>query len=80
MTGGRGVILQELDVREKLLAICVVGSAGVLLEGPGKAGKEFNLTLAGKELSSYVSKRARKGKLLLTKAKVANLSPIRAVA
>ena len=78
MTGGRGVILQELELREKLMALAVVGSAGVVIEGAGRGGKEFNHTLAGKELTPYVAKRARKGKLLLVKMKAAGLAPVRA--
>jgi len=56
----------------------VVGSAGVVIEGAGRGGKEFNHTLAGKELTPYVAKRARKGKLLLVKMKAAGLAPVRA--
>ena len=75
LTSGRGVILQELELREKLLAIAVVGAGGVVVEGAGRGGKEFNLTLAGKELGAYAGKRARKGKLLLAKIKAAGLRP-----
>ena len=79
LTGGRGVILQELELREKLLAVAVIGQAGVVIEGAGRGGKEFNIILAGRELGGYVAKRARKGKLLLAKiGQVAGLSPAKA--
>jgi topoisomerase-4 subunit A len=78
LTGGRGVILQELELREKLQAVAVVGAAGVVIEGAGKGGKEFNVTLSGRELAPYVTKRSRKGKLLLAKiSQVAGLSAAR---
>ena len=75
MSGGRGVILNELELREQLLAITVVGAIGVVVEGAGRGGKEFNLTLTGRELAAYTGKRARKGKLLLAKIKAAGLRP-----
>ena len=76
MSGGRGVILQELELREKLLAVTVIGAAGVVIEGAGRGGKEFNLTLSARQLAPYVAKRSRKGKLLLEKIKVAGLTPV----
>ena len=81
LSGGRGVILQELELREKLLAVTVIGQPGVVIEGAGRGGKEFNITLAGRELTTYVAKRARKGKLLLEKiSQVAGLSPVKPAA
>lgn len=74
--GGRGVILQELDLKEKLLAVTVIGSAGLLVEGAGRGGKEFNLALDTKALKPYEGKRARKGKLLAEKIKAAGLRPL----
>ena len=76
MSGGRGVILQELELREKLLAVTVVGAAGVVIEGAGRGGKEFNLTLSARQLAPYVAKRSRKGKLLLEKIRIAGLTPV----
>ena len=78
LTGGRGVILQELEIKEKLLAVTVIGSSGEVIEGAGRGGKEFNVTLAGRDLGGYVGKRARKGKLLLAKInQIAGLSPVK---
>ena len=75
MGGGRGVILMELDVKEKLLAVSAVGPGGVLVEGAGRGGKEFNVPLEPRALKAYEGKRARKGKLLVEKIKAAALSP-----
>ena len=71
--GGRGVILQELDLKEKLIAATAIGSAGLIVEGAGRGGKEFNITLEARALKVYEGKRARKGKLLAEKIKAAGL-------
>jgi topoisomerase-4 subunit A len=70
---GRGVILMELDQKEKLLAVAGVGSGGIVVEGAGRGGKEFNVTLDLRALRPYEGRRARKGKLLLEKIKAAGL-------
>ena len=74
--GGRGVILQELDLKEKLLAVAVFGTAGLMVEGAGRGGKEFNISLEPRALKPYEAKRARKGKLLAEKIKAAGLRPL----
>ncbi len=74
--GGRGVILQELDLKEKLLAVTVFGDAGLVVEGAGRGGKEFNVSLEPRALKTYEAKRARKGKLLVDKIKAAGLRPL----
>ena len=74
--GGRGVILQELDLKEKLLAVSVFGAAGLLVEGAGRSAKEFNIALDPRALKPYEGKRARKGRLLAGKIKAAGLRPL----
>ena len=74
--GGRGVILQELDLKERLLAVTVFGAAGLMVEGAGRGGKEFNVPLEPRALKPYEAKRARKGKLLAEKIKAAGLRPL----
>ena len=71
--GGRGVILMDLDLKEKLLAVTAVGSAGIVVEGAGRGGKEMNVTLDGRALKTYEGRRARKGKLLLAKIRAAGM-------
>ncbi|MDB5806454.1 MAG: topoisomerase subunit [Betaproteobacteria bacterium] len=80
LSGGRGVILQELELKDRLQAIAVIGQPGVVVEGAGRGGKEFNITLAGRDLATYVAKRARKGKLLLGINQVAGLSAVKPAA
>jgi topoisomerase IV subunit A len=72
--GGRGVILQELEPKETLMAACSFGAQGVTVEGAGRAGKEFNVSLSAKETVAYAAKRARKGKALAFKIKAEGLS------
>ena len=74
--GGRGVILMDLDLREKLLAVSAVGNGGIVVEGAGRGGKEMNVALDGRALKTYEGRRARKGKLLLAKIRAAGLRAI----
>jgi topoisomerase-4 subunit A len=76
LTGGRGVVLMELELKEKLLAVSAVGTAGIVVEGAGRAGKEFNVTLEPRQLRAYEGKRARKGKLLVEKLKAAGMRAV----
>ena len=73
LAGGRGVVLMELEQKEKLLGVCAVGNVGIVVEGAGRGGKEFNLPISLKALKTYEGRRARKGKLLLDKIKAAGL-------
>ena len=74
--GGRGVILQELDLKEKLLAATAIGAAGLVVEGAGRGGKEFNIALDARALKPYEGKRARKGRMFAGKIKAAGLKPL----
>ena len=74
--GGRGVILQELDLKEKLIAATAIGAAGLIIEGAGRGGKEFNISLDAKALKPYEGKRARKGRMFAEKIKAAGLKPL----
>jgi topoisomerase-4 subunit A len=47
-----------------LVDAVMVGSLGLCVSGEGRGGKESRATLRPQEISDYVSKRARKGKLL----------------
>jgi len=79
LAGGRGVILMELDVKEKLLAVASVGSGGIVVEGAGRGGKEYNVALDLRALKPYEGKRARKGKLLVDKIRAAGMRTAEAV-
>jgi topoisomerase-4 subunit A len=79
LASGRGVILMELDQKEKLLAVASVGTGGIVVEGAGRGGKEFNVALDLRALRPYEGKRARKGKLLLDKIRAAGMRTAEAV-
>jgi len=73
LSSGRGVILMELELRETLLAVAAVGASGIVVEGAGRGGKEFNVPLSLRALKTYEGRRARKGKMLVEKIKAAGL-------
>ncbi len=75
--GGRGVILMELDLDEKLLSAQPIGPKGVKVVGSGqRSGKPQETNLSGTELTGHVGKRARKGKLLASRMKVERLEAL----
>ncbi|MBV8665572.1 MAG: DNA topoisomerase IV subunit A [Burkholderiaceae bacterium] len=72
--GGRGVILMDLDAKEKLLAALPISQRGVVVKGTGRGGKPQDLTLSNSALAHHFGKRARKGKVLESKLKAAELA------
>jgi topoisomerase-4 subunit A len=76
LTGGRGVILQELEAGEHLLAAVPVGRKGVLVSGTGRGGKDSSVLLSGVALEAHAGKRARKGKVLASRIKAAGLATV----
>ncbi len=75
--GGRGVILMELDDGEKLLAAQPISQKGVKVTGSGqRSGKPQDSNLTGAELANHFGKRARKGKLLASRMKAADLEAL----
>ncbi|MBI3283291.1 MAG: DNA topoisomerase IV subunit A [Burkholderiales bacterium] len=77
-SGGRGVILMELEDQEKLLAAQAISQRGVRVAGLGRGGKAQEVSLSANALAIHISKRARKGKLLEAKIKPASLQRISA--
>jgi topoisomerase-4 subunit A len=73
-TGGKGVILMDLDKAERLQSAIAVGSAGALISGLGRAGKPTEAALDAKTLKSFTANRARKGHALEPKLKDAKLT------
>ncbi|MFN9479716.1 MAG: DNA topoisomerase IV subunit A [Betaproteobacteria bacterium] len=71
--GGRGVILMGLDDGEALLAALPCDDSGVVVSATGRGGKAVEVTLAGDRLTDYHGHRARKGKLVASKLKVAGM-------
>jgi topoisomerase-4 subunit A len=73
-TGGKGVILMDLDKAERLQSAIAVGSAGAIISGLGRAGKPTEAALDAKTLKSFTANRARKGHALEPKLKDAKLT------
>ena len=73
LTGGRGVILMELEPKEKLLAAQPISQRGVIVTGIGRGGKAQELALSASGLAPHIGKRARKGRALESKIKAAGL-------
>ena len=71
--GGRGVILMELEPREKLLAVQPISQRGVIVYGIGRGSKPQQVLLSASGLMPHIGKRARKGKALESKLKVNGL-------
>jgi topoisomerase-4 subunit A len=74
LTGGRGVILMELEPNEKLLAAQPISQRGVIVAGIGRGGKAQQLSLSATTLAPHFGKRARKGKPLESRIKAAELA------
>jgi len=75
-TGGKGVILMELEKNEKLQAAIAVDDRGAVMSGAGRAGKPTEVELDAKILKSFTTHRARKGHALEPKLKDAKLLAI----
>lgn len=72
-TGGKGVILMDLEKGESLASAAPFGSSGLQLKGAGRAGKPTVVDLDAKILKSFQAHRARKGHALEPKLKDAQL-------
>jgi topoisomerase-4 subunit A len=73
--GGRGVILMELEPREKLLAVQPINQKGVNVIGTWAGAKPRVVEMFASGLAVHFGKRARKGKPLTAKIKVQTLAP-----
>jgi topoisomerase-4 subunit A len=73
LSGGRGVILMELEPKEKLLAAQPISQRGVIVTGIGRGGKAQEVALSASGLAPHIGKRARKGKALESRVKAAGL-------
>lgn len=75
-TGGKGVILMDLEKGESLASAAPYGPSGLQLTGSGRAGKPTVVDLDAKVLKSFQANRARKGHALEPKLKDAKLIQI----
>ncbi|WP_426189374.1 DNA topoisomerase IV subunit A [Massilia sp. DWR3-1-1] len=72
--GGRGVILMELEPKEKLLAVQPINQRGVNVIGTWAGAKPRTVELFASGLEPHFGKRARKGKALVQKVKAMTLA------
>ena len=72
-SGGKGVILMDLEPKEKLCAAEVITQKGVTVVGIGRGAKPQEVSLSGTQLVAHINKRARKGKALESKIKAQGL-------
>lgn len=73
--GGRGTILMGIDAPDTLAQTVPLTVAGLRVTGMYR-NKQVEDILFGTELAGYISKRARKGKLLSVRSKQPILSPV----
>jgi len=73
--GGRGVILMELEDKEKLVAARAITQKGVTVQGIGNAQKAKEERMGPMVLEPHFGKRARKGKAMPTRIKPTGLLP-----
>jgi topoisomerase-4 subunit A len=74
-SGGRGTILMGIDAPDKLAQCVPLSKAGMRVVGLYR-NKQVEDVVSGSQLGEYVSKRARKGKLLDIRSKNPILSPV----
>jgi len=72
--GGRGVILMELEPKEKMLAAQPITQKGVNVVGTWSGDKARTVELFASGLEPHYGKRARKGKALLARLKAQDLA------
>ncbi|MFZ6678391.1 DNA topoisomerase IV subunit A [Undibacterium sp. Tian12W] len=77
-SGGRGVILMELEDKESLVSAQAISQRGVRVLGIGRGGKPQEVNLSASGLGIHIGKRARKGKTLEAKIKASGLQKITA--
>jgi topoisomerase-4 subunit A len=74
--GGRGVILMDIEAKEKLIATAAINQRGVKVIGANKSGKPQEAHLSAGSLALHIGKRARKGKALETRMKASILMKV----
>lgn len=75
-SGGKGVILIDLDSNERLQSAMCFDQVGLLMRGLGRANKLTEVSLSYKTLMTFKVSRARKGHLVDPKLKEAILQPV----
>jgi topoisomerase-4 subunit A len=67
---GRGVIVMGLDDGQKLIAVALVTSGKVALEGTNRLGRMVPVVLEGEALGKHLLHRARKGSVVAPKLRI----------
>jgi topoisomerase-4 subunit A len=75
-SGGKGVILIGLDDKATLLDVLPNDGIALLVQHTARGGKAQDLRLSGGNLQPFVGGRAKKGKVIDAKLKVAGLSRV----
>jgi topoisomerase-4 subunit A len=70
--GGKGVILMDLEPKERLQSAIAFGNSGLIMEGLGRASKPTSVHITYKSLLGFKAQRARKGHAIDPKLKEAN--------
>ena len=70
---GRGVIIQDLDPKDALLAVAVGDGKAFTVSGTGRGGKAMELLLRERDLAAHRFHRARKGAALAAKIRPSGL-------
>ena len=71
--GGRGTVLMTVDAPDQLTQVATVGDAGLLIQGTYRQQLRTEV-FKGDALAPYLTKRARKGRLLQTRLKSPELT------
>ncbi len=74
--GGKGVILMDLEPKERLQSAICFGGSGLLMDGIGRASKPTSVHITYKTLMSFQAQRARKGHAIDPKLKEASLKQV----
>jgi topoisomerase-4 subunit A len=74
MAKGRGLIIQDIDAKDALVAVAT-GSGAFVVTGTGRGGKASECKITTKDLDTYRGARARKGHALPAKLKPTRIDP-----
>jgi topoisomerase-4 subunit A len=72
-SGGRGVILMDLEPKEKLVAAQAISQKGLIVSVIKRSGAPHEIALSASGLAPHIGKRARKGRALESKLKATAL-------
>ena len=71
---GRGTIIQDIPLKDELVAVAIGDGAAFTVSGIGRGGKPAEYRITAKELASHRGSRARKGQQIQSKIKPTGLA------